>query len=66
MDVGSGGVMMLPAGSDDPYPDLAVQAGKDGVLKLFNRDNMSTPTDVHQFAGVLVRSFFLHRLNHPR
>ena len=48
MDVGSGGVMMLPAGSDDPYPDLAVQAGKDGVLKLFNRDNMSTPTDVHQ------------------
>ena len=48
MDVGSGGVMMLPAASNDPYPDLAVQAGKDGVLKLFDRDYMSTPIDVHQ------------------
>jgi hypothetical protein len=50
MDVGSGGVMMLPPQSG-VYPDLAVQAGKDGLLKLLNRDNMSMLLDVHQLQG---------------
>jgi outer membrane protein assembly factor BamB len=50
MDVGSGGVMMLPPQNGND-PDLAVQAGKDGALKLLNRDNMSTLLDAHQLQG---------------
>ena len=50
MDVGSGGVMMLPPQNGN-YPDLAVQAGKDGELKLLNRDNMSMLLDAHQLQG---------------
>ena len=66
MDVGSGGVMMLPPQNGN-YPDLAVQAGKDGLLKLLNRDNMSTPLDIHQLGGCWCGpSFFIGSDGVPR
>ena len=66
MDVGSGGVMMLPP-QDGNYPDLAVQAGKDGLLKLLDRDDMSTPLDTHQLGGCWCGpSFFIGSDGVPR
>lgn len=44
-DVGSTGPALLPNNSQ--YPHLAVQGGKDGILRLINLDNMSG----HQPAG---------------
>jgi hypothetical protein len=42
IDLGSGGVMLLPPQSGN-FPNLAVAAGKDGNLFLLNRDAMSGP-----------------------
>ena len=40
LDVGSGGVLLLPYQTGATYPYLAVGAGKDGSLYLVNRQNM--------------------------
>jgi hypothetical protein len=37
-DQGSGGLMILPTQSTGPYPNLLVQAGKNGTLLLVDRD----------------------------
>ena len=39
IDLGSGGVLLLPTQAG-PYPDLLVQAGKEGTLYVVNRDSM--------------------------
>ncbi len=38
LDLGSGGIALLPNQSG-PYPHLLVQAGKEGVIHVVNRDN---------------------------
>lgn len=38
-DLGSGGVLILPDQSG-PYSHLLIQAGKDGTVRLINRDNL--------------------------
>jgi hypothetical protein len=40
MDVGSGGVLLLPDQTSGAYTHLLVQAGKAGTVYLVNRDNM--------------------------
>jgi outer membrane protein assembly factor BamB len=40
IDVGSGGVLLLPDQPGTQYPHLLVQAGKEGTIDLVNRDNM--------------------------
>ncbi len=40
IDVGSGGVTLLPDQPGAPYPHLLVQVGKEGTIDLVNRDNM--------------------------
>ncbi len=40
LDVGSGGLVILPAQTAGSYPHLAVQAGKTGNVYLVNRDNL--------------------------
>ncbi len=39
IDLGSGGVLLLPQ-QPGSFPDLLVQAGKEGAIRLINRDNM--------------------------
>jgi len=40
IDVGSGGLVLLPDQPGTKYPHLLVQAGKEGTIDLVNRDNM--------------------------
>jgi len=40
IDLGSGGVTLLPDQPGSTYPHLLVQAGKEGTIDLVNRDNM--------------------------
>jgi len=40
MDLGSGGIVLLPDQPGKPYPHLLVQAGKEGTIDLVNRDDM--------------------------
>ena len=40
LDLGSGGVLLLPDQPGSQYPHLLVQAGKEGTIDLVNRDNM--------------------------
>src|SRR5271167_1783484 len=40
IDVGSGGLALLPDQPGTKYPHLLVQAGKEGTIDLVNRDNM--------------------------
>jgi hypothetical protein len=40
LDLGSGGAMLLPYQSGAPHPNLAIGAGKDGVLYLVNQTDM--------------------------
>jgi hypothetical protein len=40
IDVGSGGVLLLPDQPNGPYPHLLVQVGKSGSIYLINRDHM--------------------------
>lgn len=40
LDVGSGGVTLLPDQPGAQYPHLLVQVGKEGTIDLINRDNM--------------------------
>ncbi len=40
LDLGSGGLLILPTQTTGNYPHLAVQAGKQGTIYLFNRDNL--------------------------
>lgn len=44
-DLGSGGVLLLPS-QPDPYPDILIQAGKEGRMYVVNRD-MMTSDDSH-------------------
>jgi hypothetical protein len=39
-DQGSGGLLILPTQAKGSYPNLLVQAGKDGTLYLIDRDNL--------------------------
>ena len=50
LDMGAGGVMMLPPQNGN-IPDLAVAAGKNGRLMLLNRDNMTAPLNSHQLGS---------------
>ena len=47
-EIGSGGVLVLPPLGGNL---LAVAAGKDGRLFLFNRLNLGTPLDTHQISA---------------
>jgi len=40
IDLGSGGVVLLPDQPGSRYPHLLVQVGKEGTIDLVNRDNM--------------------------
>jgi hypothetical protein len=40
IDVGSGGLVLLPIQPGVRYPHLLLQAGKEGTIDLVNRDNM--------------------------
>ncbi len=40
LDLGSGGLLLLPDQTQGPYEHLLVQAGKEGSIYLVNRDNM--------------------------
>ncbi|MFC5863732.1 chitobiase/beta-hexosaminidase C-terminal domain-containing protein [Acidicapsa dinghuensis] len=40
LDLGSGGLLILPTQISGNYPHLAVQAGKQGTFYLLNRDNL--------------------------
>jgi hypothetical protein len=40
MDMGSGGVTLLPKQTTGPYPDLLVTAGKRGDIYLLNKDSL--------------------------
>ena len=40
VDLGSGGVLLLPDQPGSTYPHLLVQVGKEGTIDLINRDNM--------------------------
>lgn len=40
IDVGAGGVLLLPDQPGSPYPHLLVQAGKEGTIDLIDRDDM--------------------------
>lgn len=40
IDLGSGGVTLLPDQPGTPHPHLLVQVGKEGTIDLINRDNM--------------------------
>jgi PQQ enzyme repeat len=40
VDLGSGGVVLLPDQPGTKYPHLLVQVGKEGTIDLVNRDNM--------------------------
>jgi hypothetical protein len=40
LDVGGGGVLLLPDQPGATYPHLLVQCGKEGTIDLLNRDNM--------------------------
>ena len=40
LDLGSGGLLILPTQTAGNYPHLAVQAGKQGTFYLLNRDNL--------------------------
>jgi hypothetical protein len=40
VDLGSGGVVLLPDNPGGPNPHLLVQSGKEGSIYLINRDNM--------------------------
>ncbi len=40
VDLGSGGVTLLPDQPGTTYPHLLVQVGKEGTIDLVNRDNM--------------------------
>ncbi|HTZ90055.1 MAG TPA: hypothetical protein VMA71_06935 [Alloacidobacterium sp.] len=40
IDVGAGGILLLPDQPGSPYPHLLVQAGKEGTIDLVDRDNM--------------------------
>jgi outer membrane protein assembly factor BamB len=54
LDLGSGGILLLP---DQPgaYPHLAIMAGKQGPLYLFNRDHLGglapTPPALHSYTN---------------
>ena len=55
-DLGSGGIAILPDQSG-PHPHLLVQAGKDGLIHVIDRDNMghfnsSTDKIVQELSGV--------------
>ena len=41
VDLGSTSPVILPTPAGFPYPHLALQSGKDGLLRLLNLDNMS-------------------------
>jgi hypothetical protein len=40
-DLGSTAPLVLPTPAGSPYPHIAVQAGKDGIVRLLNLDNLS-------------------------
>jgi hypothetical protein len=40
LDLGSGGVMLLPSPQGGTYPDLMVVAGKTGTIYVIDRDNL--------------------------
>ncbi|HVI07775.1 MAG TPA: Ig-like domain-containing protein [Candidatus Binatia bacterium] len=40
LDLGSGGVMLLPSPQNGSYPDLMIAAGKTGTIYLINRDDL--------------------------
>ena len=40
VDLGSGGVLLLPGSNKNLFPHLLVQTGKEGRIYLINRDNM--------------------------
>jgi len=40
LDLGSGGVMLLPSPQAGAYPDLLIAAGKTGTIYQINRDNL--------------------------
>ncbi len=40
LDLGSGGVMLLPSPQQGQYPDLLIAAGKTGTIYLIDTDNM--------------------------
>ena len=61
LDLGSGGLLILPTQTTGNYPHLAVQAGKQGTLYLLNRDNLggyNTSADqvVQEQTGVIGRA----------
>jgi hypothetical protein len=61
LDLGSGGLLILPTQTTGNYPHLAVQAGKQGTFYLLNRDNLggyNTSTDqvVQEQTGVVGRA----------
>ncbi len=60
LDMGAGGVMMLPPQNGN-IPDLAVAAGKNGRLMLLNRDNMTAPVELAPIGIMLVRTLLLYR-----
>jgi hypothetical protein len=61
LDLGSGGLLILPTQTAGSYPHLAVQAGKQGTFYLLNRDNLggyNTSADqvVQEQTGVIGRA----------
>jgi hypothetical protein len=61
LDLGSGGLLILPTQTAGNYPHLAVQAGKQGTFYLLNRDNLggyNTSADqvVQEQTGVVGRA----------
>jgi hypothetical protein len=64
LDLGSGGAMLLPYQNGAEYPDLAVGAGKDGVLYVVNRNDMGhfNPSGNTQIVESIVNAFAGHGL----
>lgn len=55
IDLGSGGVVLLPDQPGSRYPHLLVQVGKEGTIDLVNRDNMGhfNPNNDNQIVQTL-------------
>jgi hypothetical protein len=62
MDFGSGGVTLLPdqLGLNGLNQHLAVAAGKDGIMYLNDRDNLTVPLDSHFIGSCFCGQSYFH------